>query len=59
MSKNLLSALLLIALLILVFIFNTRGDVTIDVGFTKFSPVRSIAFFVFSAIGVLIGVLIR
>ncbi|MCK5850641.1 MAG: hypothetical protein KAH23_06965 [Kiritimatiellae bacterium] len=59
MSKNLLSALLLIALLVLVFIFNTRGHLTIDIGITDFRVVKSIAFFIFSAVGVLIGVLIR
>lgn len=59
MSKRLLWALLLIAVLVLALIFNTGSRVNVSVGFHDFHVVSAIAFFCFSAVGVVIGILLR
>ena len=58
MNKKLLYALIIIALSVIVLIFN-RGRVEIDLLFTTIDPLKSIAFLVFIGIGVLIGILLK
>ena len=60
MSKRLLWALLLIALSVIVLILNTRGSVDIYIlPKVAIATLKSIAFLVFIAIGVTIGVLLK
>jgi hypothetical protein len=60
MNKRLLSALIIIALSVIILILNTAGRVSIVVlpGFDV-STVKSIAFLVFISLGVVIGLLLR
>ena len=58
MSKKLLSALVILALTIIVLIFN-RGDVEINLLVGEVSPLKSIAFLAFLGVGVVVGVLLK
>jgi hypothetical protein len=58
MSKGRVAALLIVALLIVVLIFN-KGDVNINVLFTTIAPLKSMAFLSFAAIGVIVGILLK
>lgn len=58
MSKGMLTALLLLGLAVLVLIFN-RGHVELDLIFGTVSLLKSLAFLLFLAAGVVIGVLLR
>ena len=58
MSRNLVIALLLIALLIVLFIFN-GGKVDVNLLAVKVPMMKSLAFLMFAAIGVVIGVLLK
>ncbi len=58
MSKRLLYALVIIALSVIVLIFN-RGTVEIDLLVGKVDALKSLAFMGFIGIGVVIGVLLR
>lgn len=58
MSKKVLYALVIIALLVIVLIVN-RGRVEIDLVLGVIKPVKSLAFLVFTGIGVAIGVLLK
>ncbi|MCX7006088.1 MAG: hypothetical protein NTY53_02375 [Kiritimatiellaeota bacterium] len=65
MSKKLLTALILIGLVALVLIYNSRGNwlteprITIDFIFTKVELLKSVAFLIFAALGTTIGVLLH
>lgn len=65
MSKKLLTALVLIGLVALVLIYNSRGNwltepqITIDFIFTKVALLKSVAFLIFAALGTTIGVLLH
>ncbi|MFC1498097.1 hypothetical protein ACFLS1_06475 [Verrucomicrobiota bacterium] len=59
MNKRLLYALILIALSVIILIFNTRGRVDINLILGTIEPIRAIAFLIFIGIGVLIGVLLK
>ena len=59
MSRNLVFALILISLLVLVLLFNGGGEVSLTFGLFDLSPSRPLALFVFSAVGVLIGLLLK
>ena len=63
MSRKLIAALILIGLSVLVLILNhggpLSGKVTIELGFTEVSAIRSIVYFGFIAVGVAIGVLLK
>ena len=58
MSKNTIYALILIALLVIVFVLN-RGKVDVNIIVVKFSVLKSLAFLAFTAMGVLVGVLLK
>ena len=58
MSKNTIYALLLIALLSIVFVLN-RGKVDVNFIVVQFSVLKSLVFLAFTAMGVLIGVLLK
>jgi len=58
MSKKLLYALIIIALSVIVLIFN-RGHVEIDLLVATITVLKSIAFLIFIGIGVLIGILLK
>ena len=57
MSKKLLSALILIALTFIVLLFN-RGSVGVDLIVTSFNGFKPLVFFGFTALGVVLGVLL-
>jgi hypothetical protein len=58
MNKKVLYALLIIALLVIVLIFN-RGTVNINLLVDDVTPLKSLAFLAFTGIGVAIGVLLK
>lgn len=58
MSKNVLIALLLIALSVLVMIF-TKGFAPVDLVFTEFKAAASLVYLCFTGIGVTIGILLK
>lgn len=58
MNKKVLYALLIIALLVIVLIFN-RGRVDINLLVGDVSPLKSMAFLTFTGIGVAIGFLLK
>ena len=60
MSKKLLWALLLIAVCVIIMILNTRGSVPITIlPKVEITAIKAIAFFIWTALGVAIGVLLR
>ncbi len=58
MSRNLVVALVLIAFLVLLFIFN-RGQVEVDLLVTKIKTLKSIVFLSFAGVGIVIGILLK
>lgn len=58
MSKNVLVALILIALSVLVMIF-TKGYAPVSLIYTDIKPVASLVYLCFTGIGVTIGVLLK
>lgn len=58
MKKNMVWALLLLALVVIVLLLN-RGSVSLDIGVTQVSMAKSFAFLGFTAMGLLIGVLLK
>ena len=58
MSKNILVALILIALSVLVMIL-TRGDANVNLLFTEISGRASVVYLCFMGLGVTIGVLLK
>ena len=59
MSRKLLWALLLIALSIIVLIFNTGSSVSVSLRFLDIHAGKSLIFFVFMAVGIIIGILLK
>lgn len=59
MSKRLLWALILIALVVIVLILNTGDRVAINLWFSEPRMIASVAFFIFTGVGVVIGLLLR
>ena len=59
MSKGRFIALCILALLMVVLIFNTKGDVKIDLLFTDANPIKAIAFLCFTSVGVIVGILLK
>lgn len=60
MSKKLLWALVIMALSVIVLIFNTSKErVSVDLLFTQVNYLKSIVLLVFMGIGVAIGVLLK
>lgn len=58
MTKNVLIALLLIALSVVIMIF-TKGSAPVDFIFTQIKPAASLVYLCFTALGVTIGVLLK
>lgn len=58
MSKKVLSALIIIAVVVMVLIFN-RGKVSVNLLFDEVEAIKSVAFFMFTVIGVVIGILLK
>lgn len=58
MSKNVLVALILMALSVLVMIF-TKGDAPVNLIFTIIKPAAALVYLCFMALGVTIGVLLK
>ena len=58
MSKRLIYALVLIGLVVIVLLMN-RGKVQVDLIFTTVSGIKSLVLLAFTAIGVVIGVLLK
>lgn len=59
MSKRLLWALLLMAIVVIILILNSSGYATINLGLFKIHPLRAVAFFSFTTIGIVIGILLK
>lgn len=58
MSKQLIAALLLIALVVAVALFN-QGHMKLDLLATEFKILKSAALLFFTAVGIVIGALIK
>ncbi len=58
MTKKLLIALILIGLTVIILLFN-RGSVGVDLIVTSVSGIKSLVFLAFTAIGVVIGILLK
>ncbi len=58
MSKNVLIALLLMALAVVVMILN-RGTVSLDLVFGVVKPYASLVYLSFMSLGVVIGILLK
>jgi len=58
MRRSLLWALLLIGLVILVLLYN-QGHLTLNLVFTEIRAPRAVVLLGFTAVGVLIGILLR
>lgn len=59
MGKQLLTALVLIALTVVVFLLNSGGTLALDIGFTTIRSSPAMIYLGFSTVGVIIGILIR
>jgi uncharacterized integral membrane protein len=59
MSRNVLTALVLIALTVIVLLFNTKTSVSVDVLFFQVRATAALVFLAFTAVGVMIGVFLR
>lgn len=59
MTKQILYALILIGLVIIVLLFNSNDTTTVNLIFDKVRFMSSLVFLVFTAIGVVVGVLIK
>ena len=59
MTKKLLIALILIGLSVIVLVMNGRGSVDVNLIVASVSGFKPLVFFGFTAIGVIIGVLLK
>jgi len=58
-SRRLLSALLLVAFMVIVIILNAGGRVNVDFRLFDFTWSRPVVFFLFTSVGVIIGLLLK
>ena len=58
MSRNVLIALLLLALSVLVMIFNTKG-IEVNLLVTAIKPIAALVDLCFTVVGVVIGILLK
>ena len=58
MNKTMIGALVMLVLVVIVLLLN-RGSVNVHVGIAEISVMKSFAFLGFTAVGVLIGVMLR
>ena len=60
MSRKVIYALLLIALVVIILILNAgKGSISLNIIFTEFNAAKSLVLLGFTAIGVVIGVLLK
>ncbi len=59
MSKKLIWALLLIGVTVVLLIVNTNGNASVDVVFNTVTQPRSVIYLAFTAVGVIIGLLLK
>lgn len=59
MTKRLLYGLILIALMILVLLMNTKGTIDLNIGFDIKDVPKAVMLFIFTGLGVVIGILIK
>ncbi len=59
MNRKLLFALLLLGLTVIVLLLNVGGDVRLSLGFNEWKLARALVYFGFTAVGVLIGLLLK
>jgi uncharacterized integral membrane protein len=59
MTKKLLSALILIAIVVIVLLLNGGDRITVTFRLFDLAPPRSVVLFSFTAIGVVIGLLLK
>lgn len=59
MSKRFMTGLVLIGAVIIVLLLNSSGSVTLNLGVTDISMLKSFALFSFLGLGVVIGFLLR
>jgi hypothetical protein len=57
-TNKVVIALVILAIVALLLIFN-KGDVDINLIVTKVSPLKSLAFLIFTAVGVAVGLLLK
>ena len=58
MSKGKITALVILALLVVLFLFN-KGDVKVNLLLTERSFLKSLVFLTFTGVGVVIGILLK
>ncbi len=59
MSRNLMIALILIAITVIVLLFNNSGRISVDLVVTSVSAAKAMVLLAFTAAGVIIGLLLR
>lgn len=59
MSRNLMIALILIALTVIVLLFNNSGRLSVDMVVTTVTAAKAMVLLAFTAVGVIIGLLLR
>lgn len=59
MSRNLMIALILIAVTVIILLFNNSGRVSVDLVVTTVNWAKAMVFLAFTATGVVIGLLLR
>ena len=59
MSRNLMIALILIAITVIVLLFNNSGKISVDLIVTSVSAAKAMVLLAFTAAGVIIGLLLR
>ena len=59
MSKKTIWALVIIAILAVILVLNGGKTISLNILFTRINVIQSIAFLVFSAVGVVVGLLLK
>jgi hypothetical protein len=59
MTKKQLAALILIAISVIILIFNVGGRVDVNLLYDTVRPMRALVYFAFISVGVAIGVLLK
>ena len=59
MNRKVIYGLVVLGLAVLVMLLNRGGAATVDLGFTELRAARAIIYFGFTAVGVIVGLLIK
>jgi len=59
MSKRIIWGLLILTVCVIIFIFNTRDTITVNLLLTQVHAIKALAFFIFMALGVIVGLLFK